>query len=76
MDIDFILKGLGSITPYGDTNVDNERFKNISNYGELCEALLVELINTEKDKDRHEYSMRKMGKEAEKWLEGFRDMLN
>lgn len=75
MDTKYILNELGSIQPYGDTNIDEERLENIDKYGELCEALIDKLIQTAQYADRHEYSMKKMAKEAEKWLEDIREML-
>lgn len=75
MDTRFILNELGSIQPYGDTNVDEERFENIEKYGELCEALIDKLIQTASYVSRHEYSMRHMAIEAERWLEEIKEMI-
>lgn len=75
MDIKSILRELGSIQPYGETNIDNERFENIAMYGELCETLIEKLTQTATYMSRHEYSMRHMAIEAERWLEEIKEMI-
>lgn len=71
----FVMEGIGSILPYGDSNIDKKRVKNIQCYGEICEDFLKEIIHTASFKNRNEYSISKMGFEADEWVKYFRELL-
>ena len=73
---EFITKGLGNITPYGSTHIDNERIKNINSYGSLCEDLIYELLKTARQIDRPEYSIQQMAKKAKTCLIDLKEMLD
>lgn len=58
-------KILGKIEPYGDTTIDEERYKNIPNYDEALDFVLKRLKEAAKLKDRPEYSIEKIATECE-----------
>lgn len=65
MEIDEILiRLLGEIEPWGETNIDTLRFKNVENYKVALEFIINKLSRASKAKDRPEYSMQKIGKEC------------
>lgn len=66
MSISEILdKILGKIEPYGDTRIDEERYKNIVNYDEALDFILKRLKESAKLKNRPEYSIQKIATECE-----------
>jgi len=58
---DVIKKLIGSIKPYGDSNIDKERLENLKNMCQLVEDLVEEIKYVAKEKDRHERSIKEMG---------------
>jgi len=53
MNLKEIIEKLnGKIAPQGETNIDNERFKNLQNQCNLVFELLSEIIEVSKEKDR------------------------
>lgn len=74
-NISFIIKGLGDITPYGETNIDDKNIKNIDSYGVLCENLVYELLQTYHQINRPEYSIQQMAKRSKNVLENLKEML-
>lgn len=66
MNISEILKRLlGEIEPYGDTRIDEERYKNIPNYEEALDFIISKLKTSAKLKDRAEYSIQKIATECD-----------
>ena len=66
MSISEILdKLLGKIEPYGDTTIDEERYKNIKNYEEALVFILKRLEESARLKNRPEYSIQKIAIECE-----------
>jgi len=59
-----IKKLIGSIEPYGDTNIDEERLNNLENHIEITYNLVKDLIDIVRYKDRYEYSISKLGRKA------------
>lgn len=69
MDIKQIVNKLnGEIMPIGETNKDNERFLNLTNHCGLVFGLLCEIIEVSKLKDSSQYSVKKSGEYAYKYL--------
>lgn len=65
LEIDEILmRVLGEIEPWGETNIDTLRFKNVENYKVALEFIINKLSRASKFKDRREYSIQKIGKEC------------
>ena len=62
---DILKKILGEIEPYGDTRIDEERYKNIPNYEEALDFIINKLKASAKLKDRPEYSIHKIAAECE-----------
>lgn len=62
---DILKKILGEIEPYGDTRIDEERYKNIPNYEEALDFIINKLKASAKLKDRPEYSIQKIAIECE-----------
>jgi hypothetical protein len=73
---EIVKKIIGSIEPYGDTNIDKERNTNINEYGTLACELVNDLINTARFKDRPENSIRKMGESAYFELKVLKDLID
>ena len=72
MSVSEILgKLFGKITPVGETNEDNIRYENIQNYYEALCYIISSLRIASNYKDRHEYSMQKIGKECYNILREF-----
>ena len=66
MSISEILeKLLGEIEPYGDTGIDEKRYKNIPNYDEALDFIISKLKASAKLKDRQEYSIQKIATECD-----------
>ena len=59
-----VRKIVGSIEPYGDTNIDNERFENLVTHASLVTELIADMIETAKYRNRPEYSMSNLGEHA------------
>jgi len=58
----------GEITPYGDTNVDEVRLKNLQDTISVAERLIEDIIRVSKYSNRSEHSISIMGKEAQEFL--------
>lgn len=61
---EIIKKIIGSIEPYGDTNIDEERSKNLEIHMEVTYELIKDLIDVAKYRNRNEYSMKNLGLDA------------
>ena len=72
-DITTIL--LGAIEPLGESNIDGVRFENLTQTIEITEDLIDKIIMVARHKDRHEFSMNKAGKEADKFIDRLRERL-
>ena len=68
-------KLIGSIEPYGDTNINAERLCNLDQHISVTYALLKDLIDTAKYIDRREHSIRVMAEKAHGTLEEFERMI-
>ena len=69
MDIYEVVKKLvGPISPVGETYADNDRFENLKTMTELVDKLVFDINAVVPNKDRVEYSMKKAGEFADKFL--------
>ena len=66
---DVVKKLAGNVSPVGETNEDNRRFENLKQTTELIDRLVFDIVDASKNKDRQEYSMKKAGTYAYKFLE-------
>jgi len=71
-----VQKLIGNIEPYGDTNIDEIRIKNLNEHIELTRSLILDLIEVAKYKDRYEYSIKTLGTDAYKRLLEIREMID
>ncbi len=67
---------IGETEPYGDSAIDRDRTVNVDKLIYVIDELLYDLEKVAVNKDRHEGSMREMGKKAHNALEGFRSWIN
>lgn len=65
----------GEIEPYGDTNIDEERFENIENYYEALFFIVSKLQKSAKLKDRQEFSIKKIAEKCEDILNELKEEL-
>jgi len=73
---DITTRLLGAIEPQGESNIDEVRFENLSQTIEVTEDLIDKIIMVARHKDRHEFSMNKAGKEADKFIDRLRERLS
>ncbi len=71
MDIYEVVKKLvGEISPIGETQTDSNRFENLKIMTELTDKLLTDIDKVAYVyKDSHEYSVKRAGEFAEKFLD-------
>jgi len=65
---DVVKKLIGPITAVGESNEDARRFGNLHKTCDLVDQLLQDIFNASYSKTRVEYSMKKIGERAEKFL--------
>ena len=65
----------GMIEPQGESNIDQVRFKNLEDTIDMTEKFINDIILVARHKDRHEHSMNKAGKEADKFIDRLRERL-
>jgi len=61
---EIVKKLIGSIEPYGDSNIDNERLINLDEHIDLVYGLVADLIETANSKNTCESSIQKLGTKA------------
>ena len=70
---DITKRLLGSIEPYGDTNIDKDRLENLIQTIELTEKLIDEIILVARYKDDPLFSRNKMGTTADTFISDLRE---
>lgn len=66
---DVVKKLIGNVMPIGETNQDEIRFKNLEAMCDLVEELLSEIDDVATyNKNKQEFSMRRSGEFADKFL--------
>ena len=79
MDKDTIIEVTQKLTgrcfPYGDTRIDEERYKNLLLKIAVASSLINEVYEAGKLYDRHEYSIQNISHRANRYLIALRDML-
>ena len=71
--IEVIDRLVGSIQPYGSTQIDEERLKNLEILLEVMDEYINKIIDVTKYRNRHEYSILEIAERAYDWLVGLRD---
>lgn len=75
-DIDGIVYTLiGPITPVGETNADDARFKSLKEFAELAYSLIFDLVEVSQYANNYEYSMKRAGEHAKETLEQIRELI-
>lgn len=66
---EIIKKLIGNISPAGASHIDDERFENLKAMCELIESLVEDVhFVAERNKSSHEFSVKRSGEYAEKFL--------
>lgn len=65
---EIVMKLIGPISPAGETNADEIRFKNLQVMTGLIDDLLYQVRLVAEQKDRHEFSIKRSGKHADDFL--------
>ena len=65
---DVVRKLIGQIEPYGDTNIDHERFGNLKIQEELIDYLIDDIANNIPFAKRVEFSLHSSGVESIEYL--------
>ena len=66
--IDVVRKLIGPVDPVGETNADDQRFKNLQVLTELVDRLVFDIDQVGMQKNRAEYSRNRAGQFADKFL--------
>ena len=73
---EIVIKLIGNIEPYGDTNIDRERIINLDDFTSLTYKLVSDLTDIAILKNRPEKSIKNMGKMAYDNLLEIRNIIN
>ena len=65
---DIVMKLIGEIEPVGETYTDEKRFANLLTVENTVDILLDEIRFASESKNRVEYSMQKIGRNANDYL--------
>lgn len=71
-----IKRLLGLITPQGETNTDEVRYLNLVDTINVVDELLDDIIVVASYKFNNEYSMKKAGEKADKFITHLKEKLN
>ena len=74
--IEVLDRLIGSIQPYGSTQIDVERMENLEILLEVMDEYINEIRDVAKYRNRHEYSILAMADRAYDWLVGLRDYVD
>lgn len=65
---EIVDKLIGPVNPVGETNADDKRFENLKALCDLSEHITRRISEVATNKDRHEYSIKRAGEFADKFL--------
>ena len=66
---EIVMSLVGNINPIGQANTDNDRFENLKDLCELVDDLVVKIDDVYyKNKDSHEFSVKRASDYANKFL--------
>ena len=71
--IEVVKKLIGDVKAVGEIHHDEDAFINLELMKCVCDALLDDIYESSKTKNRHEYSMEMVGRSAYMYLEDLRD---
>ena len=67
---------VGSVQPYGLTEIDNERMGNLQVLLDVMDNYIEEIDSVAKYRNRPEYSMKKMGEMAYHWFTDLKEYVD
>ena len=70
---DVVKKLIGEIRPVGETDCDEKRFENLKETVNLVELLLRDIFEVASLSEQYEYSIKKAGKYAKKYLNSWKE---
>ncbi len=70
---EIIKKLVGPIEPIGETNEDDRRYENLKTMITLVDSLLFDIDMVSIESDRIEYSMKRAGEKAKKFMEDIKE---
>lgn len=65
---DIVMELIGEIEPVGDSAIDDKRFNNLLAVENVMDILFDEIRWASENRNRYEYSMQKIGKNASDYL--------
>lgn len=65
---EIVMRLIGPIHPVGESNEDDERHKNLEDLCDLVINLMNEIKYVRDEKNRHEFSIKRAGERADKFL--------
>lgn len=65
---DIVMELIGEIEPVGDSAIDDKRFNNLLAVENVMDILFDEIRWASETRNRYEYSMQKIGKNAKDYL--------
>jgi hypothetical protein len=72
---EIVKKLIGRINPVGETNMDNERFKNLKELTALVENLITDIDDMAfNNRDAHEFSVKRAATYATEFLDRIRSV--
>lgn len=71
--IEVIDRLVGSVEPYGSTEIDKERLENLETLLEIMDEYIKEIEEVTRFRNRYEYSILAIANKAYDWLVGLRD---
>lgn len=74
--IEVIDRLIGSIEPYGSTQIDAERLENLEILLDVMDEYIKEIIHAAEYRNRYEYSILAIANRAYEWLDGLREYVD
>lgn len=71
--IEVIDRLVGSIEPYGSTQIDKERLENLETLLEVMDKYIKEIKEVTRFRNRYEYSILEIAERAYDWIVDLRD---
>ena len=71
--IEVIDRLIGSIEPYGSTQIDKERLENLETLLEVMDKYIKDIKEVTRFRNRYEYSILEIAERAYDWLVDLRD---
>ena len=73
---EIVTRLIGRINPVGETNTDGERFENLKVFIDLVDSLVNELHHVSDNASHYEYSRKRAGELAVKYLKTLKSSID